>query len=70
MTNTFKWLATTICIIGAFINAMGIYPLGPIILLLGGVIWLGVSIAWKENSLIITNIAMTLVTVIGLIINE
>jgi hypothetical protein len=53
-----------ILIVGTAINSMGYYPEGPITLAVGGVIWLVVSIRWREASLIVTNGVM-LVTGLG-----
>jgi len=55
-----KWIATVTLIVGTGINGLGFYPLGPIILALGGIMWLAVSIMWREPSLIVTNGIMTL----------
>lgn len=62
-----KWLATAVLIIGTAVNSLGYYPLGPIILAVGGFIWLAVSIAWREPSLIITNAVMSLTGIAGLL---
>lgn len=67
-TDILKWLATSILIIGTGINSLGFYPLGPIVLALGGLIWLWVAIIWREPSLIVTNTVMSLVGVGGLLI--
>lgn len=61
-----KWVATFILIIGSFVNAMGYYPLGPILLIFGGSLWLTVSVMWREPSLIVTNGVMTLASIGGL----
>lgn len=61
-----KWIATVILIIGTAVNSLGYYPAGPLILALGGVIWLAVSIMWREASLIVTNSVMTLTGLAGL----
>jgi hypothetical protein len=55
-----KWIATATLIVGTGINGLGFYPLGPIILALGGIMWLAVSIMWREASLIVTNGIMTI----------
>jgi hypothetical protein len=55
-----KWTATAILIIGTAVNNLGYQPSGPLLLLLGGVIWLIVSIRWKEPALIVTNLVMFL----------
>lgn len=60
-----KWVATLVLIVGTAINAAGFHPEGPIMLFVGGLIWLGVSIRWKEPSLIVTNAVMALAAIIG-----
>lgn len=61
-----KWIATVILIVGTAVNNLGYQPEGPLLLLSGGVIWLIVSILWKEPALIITNLFMTVVAVVTL----
>jgi hypothetical protein len=61
-----KWTATVILIIGTAVNSLGYYPEGPFILAVGGVIWLIVSIRWREPSLIVTNAVMTITGIAGL----
>lgn len=58
LTNVLKWVATVTLIIGSFVNSAGFYPLGPAILLLGGIFWLIVAVLWKEPALIVTNAFM------------
>jgi hypothetical protein len=43
--------------------------LGPILYLIGGLLWLVVSIMWKEPALIVTNLTLAAVNAIGLIYN-
>lgn len=69
MDTTLKWLATFTLIVGSFVNALGVYPLGPIVLIVGGLMWLTVSIMWEEKSLIVTNGVMVSAGVIGLLIS-
>jgi len=64
--NTLKWTATTFLFIGTIINSLGYYPAGPLVLSVGGSIWLIVAIRWREASLIATNCVMLLATAIGL----
>jgi|TARA_B100000519_G_scaffold185912_1_gene181484 hypothetical protein len=64
-----KWTATAVLIVGTGINAFGIYPLGAIILALGGLIWLAVSCMWREPSLIVTNGVLFLVGTGGIVLN-
>ena len=61
-----KWIATAILIIGTAVNSLGYYPIGPLILAVGGIIWLVVSIMWREPSLIVTNAVMTFTGLVGL----
>lgn len=63
-----KWAATSILIVGTAFNSLGYYPLGPLILQLGGAIWLAVAIRWREKSLIVTNGVMFAVGGAGLLI--
>ena len=66
MVKFFEWLATAILIVGTGVNSMGYYPQGPLLLILGGLIWLGVSIAWRKLSLIVVNALMTGVAIVGM----
>lgn len=69
IANKLKWFATLILIVGSFVNSMGIFPLGTIVLLAGGFVWLIVSILWKEPALIVTNTAMIFAGCAGLAIS-
>jgi hypothetical protein len=62
-----KWIATAILIIGTAVNSLGYYPAGPIILAVGGILWLIVSIRWREPSLIVVNSVMTATGIAGLV---
>ncbi len=61
-----KWAATVLLIIGTGVNSLGYYPLGPLILAAGGVLWLAVSIMWREPALIVTNAVMLVTGLVGL----
>lgn len=65
-----KWIATVILIVGTFVNAgfPELYPMGPMLLALGGVFWLLVSLIWKEPALIVTNIVLTTVGIGGILV--
>ena len=67
MDKYLKWIATGFLMIGAALNSLNIYPYGPLVNLLGGLVWLSVSIMWKEAALITTNIVLASVTIIGLV---
>jgi len=62
-----KWVATAILIAGTAVNSLGYYPEGPIILAIGGILWLIVSIRWREPSLIVVNSVMTATGIAGLV---
>ena len=67
-SDTFlKWTATVILIIGTGINALGFYPAGPVILVIGSFIWLIVSCMWNEPALIVTNLVLCVVGASGLL---
>lgn len=66
MVELLKWSATAVLIVGTAVNSAGFYPLGPLLLILGGLLWLTVSIRWKDAALITTNAVMTLTAVGGL----
>ena len=69
LNNILKWLATVILIIGTGVNSLGYYPAGPLLLLLGGLLWFVVSVRWREPALIVTNGVMNLVAIAGLSIH-
>ena len=69
MDQILKWIATAILIMGAFVNSLGYYPAGPILFIVGGSLWLTVSVMWREPSLIVTNGVMLFAGVIGLVLN-
>ena len=67
MDSYLKWIATGFLMIGAALNSLNIYPLGPLATLAGGLCWLSVSIMWREAALITTNVVLSAITIIGLI---
>ena len=62
-----KWTATTILIVGTAVNGMGMYPEGPLLLVLGGFIWLIVAVRVKDTPLIVTNLVMSLVGLVSVV---
>jgi hypothetical protein len=61
--NVAKWTATALLIAGtACINTEYVLA-GRLALFVGGLIWLVVSIRWREPALIATNMCMTLAAV-------
>lgn len=61
MIKMMKWTATVILILGTAVNGLGYYPLGPLLLVLGGLVWLAVAIKVRDVPLIVTNLVMSLV---------
>ena len=60
-----QWSATTILIIGTLINSLGFYPIGPILLTIGGIIWFIVAVRWRVVSLMVNNGVIVLMSLIG-----
>mgnify|MGYP003643933957 CR=1 FL=1 len=69
MDKYLKWIATGFLMIGAGANSVGMYPLGPIATLTGGLCWLVVAIMWREAALITTNVVLSTITILGLTYN-
>ena len=67
--STLKWVATATLIIGTAINSLGFYPLGPLVLILGGIMWSVVSVLWRDKALLTTNVVMTLVAILSIAIH-
>ena len=65
MIKLVKWAATTVLIVGTAVNGLGIYPLGPLMLVLGGFMWLFVAVRLRDRPLIVTNLVMSLVGLAG-----
>jgi hypothetical protein len=61
-----KWTATLILIVGSAVNGWGVYPAGPLLLAVGGLIWLAVAVQIQDRALIVTNAVMTAVTAAAL----
>lgn len=66
MIKFLEWSATVVLIVGTGFNSAGFYPIGPILLIAGGVLWLIVSIAWRKAALIVTNTVMLVTGLAGL----
>lgn len=63
-----KWIATAITIVGAVFASINVYPAGPILLNLGALLWLIVSVIWREWSLIVINATLLIIYTVGLAI--
>jgi hypothetical protein len=54
-TQKLGWLATATLIVASGVNGLGYYPAGPLMLALGGAIWLWVSVRMRNWPLIVNN---------------
>jgi hypothetical protein len=54
-TQKLGWLATVTLIVASGVNGLGYYPAGPLMLALGGAIWLWVSVRMRNWPLIVNN---------------
>jgi hypothetical protein len=61
-----KWAATVTLIVSVGLNGLGIYPLGPLVQIVGGLLWTVASMKMKDTPLIVTNVVMTLVGIIAI----
>ena len=61
-----KWSATVVVCAGALAASLDIYPLGPVLLNLGSLLWLIVAVMWRERSLIAVNAVVLLIYTVGL----
>ena len=66
LINICKWSGTVLLLIGALLNSLNIYPAGPAVQLVAELLWVIVSIQWRETSLIVVNFAMLLLIAGGL----
>ena len=64
-----EWLGTATVIVGVGINALGHYPEGVVVMIAGAGIWISVGFLWGKYSIVTTNLAIALVSIIGLIFN-
>lgn len=54
-----SWFATLVLIVGSAVNGLGYYPLGPLILCIGGLLWLVVAVIRRDWPLMIVNLVMS-----------
>lgn len=64
-----KWLGTWVLIAGTAVNGLNIYPLGVLMLALGGLLWLAAAVILKDRPLIVTNLVMTVTGLAGVVYN-
>jgi len=54
-----KWTATNLLIVSVALNGLGMYPWGPIVAIVGGVLWTVAAFHMNDKPLIVTNLLMT-----------
>jgi len=65
-TQVLEWLGTLTVIVGVGINALGYYPEGVIIMTVGACLWFSVGVLWQKMSIVTTNFAIAIVSILGL----
>lgn len=69
MTKPYQWLAwiSTACLlIAATLAALNIYPYYIFAFIISNGLWVLIGILWKEKSLIVMNLGLTIIYVVGL----
>ena len=69
LVEKLKWTGTWVLIAGTAVNGLNIYPLGVVMLALGGLLWLTAAILVKDRPLIVTNLVMSLTGLAGVAYN-
>ena len=62
-----KWLATAALIVGAVLTSMDIRPWNIWAFNVGNLAWIVVGIMWREWSLIVLNVGLTVIYAVGLL---
>lgn len=66
----FKWLATALLIVSAVLTSGNwLYPINVILCLLGNLLWAVVGWMWKEFSLVVLSVILTVIYLGGMIIH-
>ena len=60
------WLGTALIILGATLAAFNVYPAYVVVFIFGNAVWAIAGWLWKEQSLVVLNVVITLIYVIGL----
>jgi hypothetical protein len=69
MTKPYQWLAwiSTICLLkAATLAAFNVYPFYVYAFIISNSLWVLIGILWKEKSLIVMNLGLTMIYVVGL----
>ena len=68
LTEIIKWLGFIVLCSSAALNGYNIYPEGPIVGFIGGVLWLTAAIRMRDAPLIATNFVMLTISASSLIL--
>ena len=60
------WLGTALIILGASLAAFNVFPAYVYVFTIGNGVWVLVGWLWKEHSLIVLNIIITIIYIVGL----
>jgi hypothetical protein len=64
-----EWSSTAILIVGVTLTAWNIYPLNVYFSLAGNIGWTTIGIMWRKWSLIVIQGVLSLIYIIGLLVN-
>ena len=67
ITQFLEWIGTATVIVGVGVNALGHYPEGVVIMIVGACIWISVGFLWRKMSIVTTNSAIATVSILGLV---
>ena len=67
LTQVLEWLGTATVIVGVGSNALGHYPEGVIVMIAGAGLWISVGVLWGKMSIVTTNSAIAIVSILGLV---
>lgn len=70
ITSIFKWLGTTLTVLGAAATSLGLDPLNVYLLNAGALTWLVAAVRMREASLIAVNGLLLLIYVVGTILRQ
>lgn len=71
MTKPYQWLAwlSTVCLlVAAGMAAINLYPYYVFAFIISNSLWILVGVLWKEKSLIVMNLGLTIIYVVGLLV--
>jgi hypothetical protein len=67
--QTLAWAGTLCLLLSAGLAALNIYPLYVFAFIFSNGIWILIGILWKEKSLVVMNLGLTIIYIVGLMLN-